>query len=783
MGSASRLLLLRRGDHDSRLTEGFEALLDKELMTDVSITCGQNIVRAHRTVLSIFSPFFRRVFDSIQNPLHYPFVVLKDMPYADLRAIIDLMYRGEVTVTQDRFPSLKRSAKTLEVKELSDIISSYELKNDIKPAVDDETGPAALAAANTSGRNARKRGRPRRYDDSRDNSAEDEDLKPIFTTPGPPTKRQQVLMSKNTSQSQSAGMTATSRGGLFVKQTASKSTTPRGGGVGGTNAVVSRGGSHSYVTFTKPQIATRGGGVAKSAGPASRGRGIRFVPHDTDTDPNDEDYDPSADSGGGYKRGPYVKRGRPSKRLSNDYPLASNMLSSSSSSAVSSPMDLQNIFPDQSYIASAADRPIKIELDSDSDVECILSATSPLPSGDPVDDTPEGVPQPTLEGVAQPIPEEVAQPTPEEPRFTELLPTESATHELTATDDQNNQMLTTSEPTLDTSADSTTEMPANVYIKTERPDTPPVDQSMDTSVDETPVTEQTAAVQSTTAEDITANTDPQPVTNQTAGNVDTNSEQQPNAELAASSSAEPSSSASQEITESVATTTTTTSLDPNIVVKTERPNSPFDDELQTFINELDEQYEEPIADTTTAAAVVANDQQIDNAIPPHQSDTTNATLVTAQPPAITSAPVLMTRTAPTIITLNNNQTISAPIIRFIKTERSSSPPPSQPSSQPPVITTQSTTTFQTPSQSSEEAILIDDQEMDTTGDTNVLADAVNTESCNRPPIGSQNTDSLIDDIDLDLDFAMTDSNGNSSGGASGDGNSGQSSTTIANHFS
>ncbi|CAG2179834.1 unnamed protein product, partial [Oppiella nova] len=195
MASTSRLLLLRRGDHDSRLTEGkgFESLLDKESMTDVSITCGQNIVKAHRTVLSIFSPFFKRVFDSIQNPLHYPFIVLKDMPYADLRAIIDLMYRGEVTVTQDRFPSLKMSAKTLEVKELSDIITSYEEKNDIKPIAaggGDDNGSA--------GRYTRKRGRPRRYGDF-DNSDVD-DTKPVFTTTGPPTKRQQVLLSKSAVQ-------------------------------------------------------------------------------------------------------------------------------------------------------------------------------------------------------------------------------------------------------------------------------------------------------------------------------------------------------------------------------------------------------------------------------------------------------------------------------------------------------------------------------------------------------------------------------------------------------
>ena len=347
-------------------------------MTDVSITCGNQIIRAHRTVLSIFSPFFRRVFDSIQNPMHYPFIVLKDMPYVDLMAIINLMYRGEVTVTQDQFSSLKQSAKVLEVSELSDIITSYEEKNDIKPRLENNI----LSSA----RNTRKRGRPKRYcEDS------DEEFK-VFDTPPPPTKRQLPLTRASTATTAikktiqtitpATKTSISTRGGTnlsFSKQAVRVPTAIRGG--------------HS--AFSKPQTATRGGlsNQLLTRGSTYRSRNTRG--QYTGSQEDDEDFDPLQEL-----RRTTVRRGRVGRPPRTASLTREDMgLPMATSLPVSLPeplgVDLGNIFTnynlnDVTSSTSNASKPtiavqfeptIKQEPDSDSEVECIMSGTSPLPSG------------------------------------------------------------------------------------------------------------------------------------------------------------------------------------------------------------------------------------------------------------------------------------------------------------------------------------------------------------------------------------------------------------------
>lgn len=38
----------------------------------------------------------------VGHPDKHPIVILKDVPYADMRSLLDFMYRGEVSVDQDR---------------------------------------------------------------------------------------------------------------------------------------------------------------------------------------------------------------------------------------------------------------------------------------------------------------------------------------------------------------------------------------------------------------------------------------------------------------------------------------------------------------------------------------------------------------------------------------------------------------------------------------------------------------------------------------------------------
>lgn len=96
----------------------FDQLLTSEHFVDVTLACDGLSVRAHKMVLSACSPFFQSLF--IQNPCEHPIVILKDIRFVDLKALVQFMYRGEVNVSQDQLPTLLKAAETLKIKGTSE---------------------------------------------------------------------------------------------------------------------------------------------------------------------------------------------------------------------------------------------------------------------------------------------------------------------------------------------------------------------------------------------------------------------------------------------------------------------------------------------------------------------------------------------------------------------------------------------------------------------------------------------------------------------------------------
>lgn len=81
-------------------------------------------------VLSACSPYFQALF--INHPEKHPIVILKDITYADMKSLLDFMYRGEVSVDQDRLTAFLRVAESLRIKGLTEV-------NDDKPEQKTET--------------------------------------------------------------------------------------------------------------------------------------------------------------------------------------------------------------------------------------------------------------------------------------------------------------------------------------------------------------------------------------------------------------------------------------------------------------------------------------------------------------------------------------------------------------------------------------------------------------------------------------------------------------------
>ncbi|CAB0000598.1 unnamed protein product, partial [Nesidiocoris tenuis] len=57
----------------------------------------------------------------VGHPDKHPIVILKDVPFSDMRSLLDFMYRGEVSVDQDRLTAFLKVAESLRIKGLTEV--------------------------------------------------------------------------------------------------------------------------------------------------------------------------------------------------------------------------------------------------------------------------------------------------------------------------------------------------------------------------------------------------------------------------------------------------------------------------------------------------------------------------------------------------------------------------------------------------------------------------------------------------------------------------------------
>nr|CAD7572642.1 unnamed protein product [Timema californicum] len=61
-----------------------------------------------------------------ENPSKHPIIILKDVPYTHLQAILEFMYAGEVNVSQEQLPAFLKTADRLKVKGLAEAPQSIK---------------------------------------------------------------------------------------------------------------------------------------------------------------------------------------------------------------------------------------------------------------------------------------------------------------------------------------------------------------------------------------------------------------------------------------------------------------------------------------------------------------------------------------------------------------------------------------------------------------------------------------------------------------------------------
>jgi hypothetical protein len=110
---------LRWNNYQTNLTFVFDQLLQTEAFCDVTLACDKGSIKAHKMVLSACSPYFQALF--FDNPCQHPIIIMKDVKWHELKAIVEFMYKGEINVGQDQIGGLLKLAEMLKIRGLADV--------------------------------------------------------------------------------------------------------------------------------------------------------------------------------------------------------------------------------------------------------------------------------------------------------------------------------------------------------------------------------------------------------------------------------------------------------------------------------------------------------------------------------------------------------------------------------------------------------------------------------------------------------------------------------------
>ena len=108
---------LRWNDFQTNMVASFKHLRDEKSFCDVTIATEGQHTKAHKMILCACSPYFKNLLE--QNPAKHPIIILKDVPFMHLTAILEFMYAGEVNVAQDQLPAFLKTADKLKIKGLA----------------------------------------------------------------------------------------------------------------------------------------------------------------------------------------------------------------------------------------------------------------------------------------------------------------------------------------------------------------------------------------------------------------------------------------------------------------------------------------------------------------------------------------------------------------------------------------------------------------------------------------------------------------------------------------
>ncbi|XP_049802099.1 protein jim lovell-like isoform X2 [Schistocerca nitens] len=101
-------------NHISNLQTVLYEFYNRHSLADVTISCKDGSLKAHKIILSACSPYFETVFQ--ENPCEHPVVILKEISCYEMQILLQLMYRGSTDVLEEDISDIIQTANELKVK-------------------------------------------------------------------------------------------------------------------------------------------------------------------------------------------------------------------------------------------------------------------------------------------------------------------------------------------------------------------------------------------------------------------------------------------------------------------------------------------------------------------------------------------------------------------------------------------------------------------------------------------------------------------------------------------
>lgn len=108
--------------HARHVTERFSGLFARQSLVDVTLICEEQRIRVHKLVLASCSPYFEEMLE--QDLGQEPTILLSDLNFEVLKAMVEFMYCGETSVSEQHLEPLLHAARVFKVKELACIAAN-----------------------------------------------------------------------------------------------------------------------------------------------------------------------------------------------------------------------------------------------------------------------------------------------------------------------------------------------------------------------------------------------------------------------------------------------------------------------------------------------------------------------------------------------------------------------------------------------------------------------------------------------------------------------------------